>query len=446
MKPGETDFRRGSTPPIVGCHGAGGGRRIPRTGPDRDTVRTAAAMSEPSRLRAAALAPEERLRLLLRVGRIIASETDTDELLARTADAIHDLLGYANVDLPRLDVAEPPQLVIRARGGDYKRRIAHEDRLPVDRGVMGSAVLEGRTQRVDDVTSDPRYVQPPSGLAVRSELAVPIRHGERILGVVNVEGLEPFDDADVELLEVVADLLAVAMVSAGRVERERRAATLEERHRLARELHDSVTQALFSATALAESIPGAAKRDPAEAERRLERVIAANRQALAEMRSLLRRLSPSERADYSSREFPAATTVRLHREGLAAALAAELDGLARDGVAVAIEAASYERQSREREEVLLRVAQEALANVAKHAAAANVRLQIACTDREVVLRVADDGRGFDPAAAARAASTGARDRGLGLFSMRARILGLAGRFRIESAPGLGTTLEVALPR
>lgn len=404
-------------------------------------------MSDPARLRAAVLPPEERLRLLLRVGRIIASESDVDELMARTADAIHDLLGYANVDLPRLEMGEPPQLVIRARGGDYKRRIAHEDRLSVDRGVMGAAVLEGRTQRVDDVAADPRYVQPPSGLAVRAELAVPIRHGERVLGVVNVEGLEPFEDADVELLEVVADLLAVALVNAGRVERERRAATLEERHRLARELHDSVTQMLFSATALAESIPGAARRDPAEAERRLDRVIAANRQALAEMRSLLRKLSPAEDSGFSSREFPAATVVRLHREGLVAALTTELDGLARDGVAVSIEADRYDRQSREREEVLLRVAQEALANVAKHAAAANVRLQLGCRAEEVVLRVVDDGRGFDPAAAARAATSGgARDHGLGLFSMRARILALAGRFRVESAPGLGTSIEVALPR
>ena len=407
-------------------------------------------MSEPSRLRAAALAPEERLRLLLRVGRIIASESDVDELLANTADAIHELLGYANVDLPRLEMGEPPHLLIRARGGDYKRRIADEARLSVDRGVMGAAVLEGRTQRVDDVASDPRYVQPPSGLAVRAELAVPIRSGERVLGVVNVEDIEPFDDADVELLEVVADLLAVALVNASRVDRERRAATLEERHRLARELHDSVTQVLFSATALAESIPSAARRDPAEAERRLERVISANRQALAEMRALLRRLSPSEPAEYSSREFPAASTVRLHREGLTAALTDLLDGLARDGVAVAIEAATYERQSREREEILLRIAQEALANVAKHARAANVRLQLICRPEEVVLRVLDDGRGFDPAAAAAraatATATGSRDRGLGLFSMRARILALAGRFRVESAPGLGTTLEVALPR
>jgi signal transduction histidine kinase len=398
------------------------------------------------RRRAGDVPPGDRLRLLVQVGRILALDLPEEELLERAADAIHELLGYPNVDLPLVDPEDPRFLLVRARGGAYKERIKHLDRLPIERGVMGAAVLEGRTQRVNDVASDPRYVQPPSGLAVRAELAVPVRHSGRVLGVVNVEGEGPFTDLDVELLELVADLLAVAIENARRVAKERRLAALEERQRLARELHDSVTQLLFSAMLLAESVPGALRRDPGEGERRLERVVAANRQALAEMRALLRELAPAPLVDLSSREFPPAAVVRLQRDGLPAALAVELEALREAGVATALDAVGYERQSREREEVLLRVAQEALANVAKHAAAANVRVTLGSREDEVRLSVVDDGRGFDPADAIRAAAGGARDRGFGLASMRERIRGLAGRFRVESAPGLGTTVEVALPR
>lgn len=389
----------------------------------------------------------ERLRLLLRVARIIAADLTIEEILDGVADAIHELLGFPNVDLPLVDPQDPAVLVIRARGGAYKQHIRHEDRLPVDRGIMGAAVTEGRTQRVDDVAADPRYVQPPSGFAVRAELAVPLRHSERVLGVLNVEGPEPFSDDDVELLEAIADLLAVALEKARRVEGELRVAVLEERQRLARELHDSVTQLLFSATLTGESLPAVARRDPAEAERRRERMVELVRQALAEMRALLKELAPAAATDFSSREFPPASITRLHREGLMALLSSELDGLAAAGIATRLDGASYERQSREREEVLLRVAQEALANVAKHSGARTVRVLLDRRDHEVVLRVADDGRGFDPATTAReAGGAGRGGRGLGLFTMRERIRGLAGRFRVESAPGMGTTVEVVLPR
>jgi signal transduction histidine kinase len=132
---------------------------------------------------------------------------------------------------------------------------------------------------------------------------------------------------------------------------------------------------------------------------------------------------------------------------LLALLGSELEGLAAVGIATRLDGQGYERQSREREEVLLRVTQEALANVAKHSGARTVRVLLEGREHEVVLRVADDGRGFDPATAAREAGhPGRGGRGLGLFTMRERIRGLAGRFRIESAPGMGTIVEVALPR
>jgi signal transduction histidine kinase len=220
----------------------------------------------------------------------------------------------------------------------------------------------------------------------------------------------------------------------------RRAAVLEERQRLARELHDSVTQLLFSANLLAESIAPAWERDPAEGRLRLEKLRDLVRQSLAEMRSLLRELAPpSDSDDFSSREFPPPTVAQLHREGLVAVLVREGLVLEKAGLEARVRADSYERQSRQREEVLLRVAQEALANVSKHARARQVEVVLACTADEVLLTVVDDGVGFDATVVAHA-------RGLGLESMRDRLRELAGTLRVVSAPGLGTTVEATLPR
>ncbi len=397
---------------------------------------------------AAGLRAGEKLLLLMRVGRIIASDLKLFEMLQKTADAIHELLGYPNVDLPLLDERDAETLVVRIRGGTYKARIDHEDRLPIARGVMGAAVRERRTQVVNDVAADPRYVQPPSGLAVRAELAVPILHAGKPLGVVNVEGDEPFTAVDVQLLEVVADHLAVAIENARLFAQERRLAILEERQRLARDLHDSVTQLLFSSTLLAESLPGLFRKGAEEAAPKLERLIELNRRALGEMRALLRELAPGgSGADFSSRELPPPAMVMLHRHGLVEALRTELAAVAAQGVGVHLDASTYERQSREREEMLLRVAQEALANVVKHAAAREVSVHLAALEGEVVLAVHDSGRGFDARRAVR--DDAVRERaggGLGLVSMRDRIRAQFGQLTVESAPGLGTTVEARLPR
>jgi len=419
-------------------------RRVRGTVPGRTPVNPSNLSSDPAVDGRAG----EKLLLLMRVGRIIASDLKLFDMLQKTADAIHELLGYPNVDLPLLGEHDPATLVVRIRGGSYKERIRHEDSLSIERGVMGAAVRERRTQVVNDVAADPRYVQPPSGMAVRAELAVPILHAGKALGVVNVEGDGPFTAADVQVLEMVADALAVAIENARLFAQERRLAILEERQRLARDLHDSVTQLLFSSTLLAESLPGLLRKGALEAAPKLERLIELNRRALGEMRALLRELAPGgSGADFSSRELPPPAMVMLHRHGLVEALRTELAAVAAQGLDVHLDAATYERQSREREEMLLRIAQEALANVVKHAAARRVRVVLAALAGEVVLAVQDNGRGFDARSAVRDGAQSERTGGgMGLASMRDRMRAQFGQLTVESAPGLGTTVEARLPR
>jgi GAF domain-containing protein len=152
-----------------------------------------------------------RFELIARIAADIHRAPDLDALLQRAADAIHGLLKFQNVDIPLLDPSDPGTLVLRIRGGNYKRKIQNVDYLPISGGIMGAAAREGRTQMVNDIRSDPRYVCPPGVKPARAELAVPICLGDRVLGVLNVEGDRPFDDLDRRSLEVIADYLAVAI-------------------------------------------------------------------------------------------------------------------------------------------------------------------------------------------------------------------------------------------
>lgn len=313
-------------------------------------------------------------------------------------------------------------------------------------GLAGQ-VLAGREPVVLDRYGDvPQPVHPE--LAHHAVVGVPIFWHDRLLGFFGLGARPPrrFDQGDVDILTLFARHAAVAIHNAHLFEQSRRLAVLEERQRLARELHDSVTQLLASATLMAQSLASAFRRDPAAGERRLERMIELNRAALSEMRALLVELSPAEEScpRPPSSEFPPPAVLKVRRLGLAAVLeehARRLDGLSLDW-----QADGWEGASPACEETLFRVAQEALANVAKHAAARRVRVRLSRHGAAATLVVEDDGRGFD----ARQALDGRPDGGagpcgLGLLSMRARALALGGRFRLESEPGHGTRIEVSVP-
>jgi signal transduction histidine kinase len=207
-------------------------------------------------------------------------------------------------------------------------------------------------------------------------------------------------------------------------QRGREMAVLEERERLARELHDSVTQSLYAVSLHAEAAGRALTDGDAEpVASNLADIRETAQEALAEMRLLLFELRPPP----------------LQEQGLAAALQTRLRAVeARAGLATAFEGDDADRLRPETEQELYRVAQEALNNVLKHAHArrATVRLDV-CADR-AALEVVDDGVGFEPAL---------RDvDGYGLPGMRERAERLGGTLRVESAPGAGTRVRVEVPR
>jgi signal transduction histidine kinase len=387
----------------------------------------------------------ERLQTLARIGSLITSGLEPKELLQRTADAIHERLGYPNVAIPLLDPRDTGTLVIGVLGGHYRDHVEPGVRLPVSRGIMGAAVRERRAQLVNDVAADPRYVPTPGAVGIRAELAVPIVLGDETFGVLNVESGTPFDEEDHTALCVVADHLAVALRNARLFGQAQRLAALEERQRLARDLHDSVAQLLFGATLVAQAVGPAFRRDVNEGESKVRRLVDLTRAALVEMRSLVAGLRPTEPAP----ELAAAGSAlrgleRLPHEGLAASLRAYAEEILPEGLLVELEAGGYTPQRLSREEALYRIGQEALNNVAKHARARHVRLVLRSGEDGVRMDVADDGLGFDLGNRERSSSGSAG--GLGLASMRERAEALHGRLRLARGPEGGTLVEVHLPR
>ncbi len=199
-------------------------------------------------------------------------------------------------------------------------------------------------------------------------------------------------------------------------------AASEERAHLARELHDSVTQALFSMTLVTKSIELLLDTDPATARVRLATLAELQADALAEMRALIFELRPAS----------------LETAGLAGALRTHCAALqGRTGLAVVLDAEDGLRLPGEVEAALFRVAQEALNNVVKHAAAHQVRVAVSQDGSRAVLEVEDDGAGFDPDLVL--------DGHLGLAGMRARAEKLGGRLELASARGQGTTVRAEVP-
>jgi signal transduction histidine kinase len=208
----------------------------------------------------------------------------------------------------------------------------------------------------------------------------------------------------------------------------REAGMLDERQRMAGEIHDTLAQGL---TGIITQLQAAdqAEEDARERRRHLDAAVRLARESLTEARRSVDALRPEslERA-----------------RGFGDALAGVAERWsALHGIAVEIAATGTPRPlPKETEVVLLRAAQEALANVAKHAAAARVWLTLSYMDCEVALDVRDDGRGFEPAAAAAGSVS---DGGFGLLAMRQRVEGLSGTLQVESEPGTGTVISVCVP-
>jgi len=358
------------------------------------------------------------------LGREITSILDIDDLLPQVVEMIRDAFRYYHVHIYLLD-QEAEELVLRA-STSQALGLEHQ-RLQVRTASLNGKVTQtGRAHLVNDVTEDPHFLPDEQLPETRSELVIPLRLGDQVIGTLDVHSAEvnAFMEEDLLVIQSLGDQIAIAIENARLYDRSRELAVLEERTRLARELHDSVTQSLYSLVLLAEGWRRMVNAgDKTQIEDYLARIGEIAQQALKEMRLLIHELHPP----------------LLEREGLVGALRQRIEAVEkRVGIEARVLMEELIELPASVEEGLFRIAQEALNNALKHADATAVTVRIRPKGEEVLLEVTDNGKGFDLEGTRRGG-------GMGLRSMRQRAIQMGGTLTIVTAPGQGTTIRAAVP-
>lgn len=259
---------------------------------------------------------------------------------------------------------------------------------------------------------------------VRSWMGVPMMVRERVIGALVLSMSRPgfYTQRHATLAEAIGNHAAVAIENAQLLAHARRAAVLDERQRLARELHDSISQALFGISLGAQTALAMLERDSERAVEPMRYVLELADAGAAEMRALIFELRPES----------------LQSEGLIRAIEKRASAIrARHRLQVDLQLDDEPETSLEIKEALYRITQEAMHNTVKHAGARTIIVRLICHDGSICLEIIDDGRGFDTAASF--------PGHLGLRSMPERARALGGVFTIDSSVGGGTRISVAIP-
>ena len=375
-------------------------------------------------------------RLLRGVIAALTSDGELDAVLGSVVDLVTDATG-GDVCVLYLWDATHDRLVLRAASPPLQSAVG-EVRLRLGEGVTGWAAEHEQVVVIpEDKWADPRYKYIPElqGERYTSMISVPLfaRSGD-LLGVFNVHASDR-RDYDLDVLKLTGSLVAGAVEHADlfRALAEKEAALAgmmrrtieaqeEERRRVATEIHDGVTQQLVSIWYRLQACDRSLATDQGQAARELEAAKLLVDEALDEARNAIHDLRPSVLDDL----------------GLAPALRALVHRQFADEVAVDLDIADGVASPTHHEVVLYRVAQEAIANIWRHADARRVKVALFEERPYVVLVVGDDGRGFDPAAKRSRMS-------FGLAGMAERVSLAGGRLSVHSAPGRGTVVTVLIP-
>lgn len=296
---------------------------------------------------------------------------------------------------------------------------------PIAPGFFSSFLHEELPFATSDVQVDPRFAGWPSDYSdLKSLLWVPIASADETVGgfYLGNENTWGFTPEHQSLVELLAPHAAIAIKNAHLYEQSRELSVVQERNRLARELHDSVTQTLFSMKLAAESANVLIDDDTAAARAQLVHMQELARQASTEMRSLVFELRPPE----------------LEIEGLIPTLRKHIEVLRRvHSVDIELHHRGDRILNPVEEKEVFRIVQEALNNAVRHADAAEIVVEVVIEDDKLRVSVADDGVGFDPDAPR-------KTRRLGLLSMSERAQGLGVELSVSSRPGRGTVVALEL--
>lgn len=366
------------------------------------------------------------LTALYDVTAVASASLELDEVLSRSLAQVMAVMECGNATIHLLDEADGKlHLALQEADAAYAPREAAV--LASGEGLAGAIFAQNRPQVVVDLQQAAAaalaHPLPPEEQVLF--VGVPMNAKGRVLGVLSIfcSAEQDFSVEEVALLASIADQVGIAVENARLYRQTEQLAVIQERQRLARELHDAVTQSLYSSTLLAEAARRAAERGDLEtAARQTARLGEIGQQALKEMRLLVYELRP----------------LALKQEGLIGAVQQRLDAVEkRAGLEARLLVEGETAVPADVEAPLYRITQEALNNALKHAGATAVTVTIRAAADHVALTVADNGRGFDPETT--------RTGGIGLHSMRERVAALSGTLKIEAAADGGTVVSVSVP-
>ena len=388
----------------------------------------------------------EALRDILAV---INSDRPLDEVLSYIVTQADRLLDAGATVLHRIEEKKPIVTILASSG--LPEELAGTGAIPYDATWVDEAIHSRQPQVIADLQRARTGASPESDHEASQWLEATRQHYQSFLAVpLVVEGqvehglafyfaeAQSFSDEQIGMAVSLADQAALAIENARLHESAKELAAVDERQRLARDLHDAVSQNLFSASLIAETLPALWKSSPEEAEQLLDKLRQLNRGALAEMRGLLMELRPAALVETSMADL-------LRQLGQAVS--------GREGIPVTVLVDKPCSLPAEVHVALYRIAQEALNNVVKHAQASQVDVSLRCLrpeseqassqqrhrcGEEFTLRIRDDGLGFDPRSAS-------QER-LGLGIMHERAQSVAATLEIESQVGQGTLVTVVWKR
>jgi len=351
---------------------------------------------------------QRELQMLLDVAAVANSSLDLDETLVTTLDLLVDLVGASRAGVVLADETS-------RKLGPYVLRPERD--IPPDDMVRMLQACE-----IVFASAEPLYIEPNEEAELLEPGALlPLQSRDQTLGVLVIIGASGsvFNQSQLSLFKSIAGQLGIAVENASLYEQTEQVVATQERNRLARDLHDAVSQTLFSASLIADVLPKLWDRDPETGKQKLDELRLLTRGALSEMRTLLFELRPASLKD-------------MDLEDLLRHLTNAFTGRTRIPAKLLVDG-RIDLPSNAKE-AFYRVAQEALNNIIKHADASQVSVRLRGAEEAMRLKIQDDGRGFDPGAVS--------SEHLGLGIMRERAEAISADLNIDSQPGKGTRVEL----
>jgi signal transduction histidine kinase len=396
-------------------------------------------------LETAVLTRHHQLLALNRISSAVSGLSHLDDILSVALDTVLEIIRGTIGEILLVD--KNTQTLHRRVQRGLSARFVEEMHLHVGEGIAGKVAQSGEATLVEDLSEDPRTAQIGlvSAEGLRGFVSVPLKAKNEVVGVMNIASHLPgqFATDDMYLLESIGYQLGTAIEQARLYEKlsgasERYQGLLrhvltaqeEERRRIARELHDGTSQMLTGLSLNLQAAMDLAEMTGLKEERideRLKKAHALAVQTSVEVTKLINDLRPT----------------LLDSLGLAPAIQRYVDTWLRPkGIETSVETRGHERLPSEIEVALFRIAQEAINNVMRHSEAKHVAIDLQCDGEKCVLRIEDDGKGFDVQAITKVEKTG---RGVGLFGMKERVTLVGGSCSVESQPGKGTVIVSEVP-